>query len=154
MVVLRAAHFPDDAALVRELFREYAAELNVDLCFQGFEQELAGLPGRYAPPSGGLWLATVDNHTAGCVALRGLDAERCEMKRLYVRPAFRRGGVGRALAERTLAAAAESGYRLLLLDTLSHMHEAIALYRSLGFREVEPYCHNPLATAVYLGRGL
>src|SRR4051812_22831237 len=107
---VRTAEFPADLAVVRELFREYAAGLGIDLCFQGFDEELMELPGRYAPPTGGLWVATVDDQTAGCVALRALDVERCEMKRLYVRPAFRRCGVGRALAEQTLATATEIGY--------------------------------------------
>ena len=141
----------DHVAVVRELFREYACEIEVDLCFQGFEQELATLPGRYAPPEGWLLLAMgSDAIASGCVALRNLGQGICEMKRLYVRPAFRGNGAGRLLAIAIVSAAREIGYRAMTLDTLSSMREALALYASLGFRRVEPYYTNPCGNAVFL----
>src|SRR5262249_47975459 len=142
----------EELPLVRALFEEYAAGLGVDLCFQGFAEELAGLPGRYAPPGGGLWLAVEGGQVAGCVALRAHGAGTCEMKRLYVRPAFRGGGIGRLLAEHVLAVAAVLGHRRIVLDTLPSMGSAIALYRSLGFTAVEPYCANPVPGALFLGK--
>lgn len=151
---VREAVFPDDLPVVRALFQEYAAGLGIDLCFQGFAEELARLPGRYARPAGGVWLAVEGENVAGCVALRPLDAERAEIKRLYVRLAFRGSGVGRALTEHVLAAARRAGYRRVCLDTLPSMTGALSLYRSLGFVEVEPYCHNPVPGALFLGREL
>jgi ribosomal protein S18 acetylase RimI-like enzyme len=144
---------------VRRLFQEYAAEIQVDLCFQGFARELAELPGRYAPPGGRLLLARCEPEFAGCVALRPFEggdpadpasSTICEMKRLYVRPAFRGQGIGRRLAQAVLATAREIGYDLMRLDTLAHMTVAIALYRSLGFTDAPPYRHNPLSGATYL----
>ena len=139
-----------DLARVRELFVEYVDWLKVDLCFQGFDEELAGLPGAYAPPDGRLLLAMHDGQAAGCIALRRFDAQTGEVKRLWVRPAFRGTGLGRLLAERLLTEARECGYERLVLDTLSSMHSAIALYRSLGFREIAAYYHNPIPGAVYM----
>ena len=138
---------PDDA---RALFREYQAELGVDLCFQDFDRELAGLPGEYGPPGGALLAATVDGELAGCVALRRLGDGVCEMKRLYVRPAFRGRRVGRALAEAAIAAARERGYARMRLDTLPSMAEASGLYHSLGFTEIAPYYRNPVPGARFL----
>jgi ribosomal protein S18 acetylase RimI-like enzyme len=139
---------------VREIFREYAQGLGVDLCFQGFDQELADLPGDYAPPRGMLLLALVEGSVAGCCALRPLDSSdypnAAEMKRLYVRKAFRGFGLGRRLAEATLDAARLGGYASVLLDTLSDMEAARALYGELGFEEIPPYYHNPIAGAHYL----
>ncbi len=139
---------------VREIFREYAQGLGVDLCFQGFDQELADLPGDYAPPRGTLLLALVDGSVAGCCALRPLDSSdypnAAEMKRLYVRKAFRGFGLGRRLAEATLDAARLGGYASVLLDTLSDMEAARALYGELGFEEIPPYYHNPIPGAHYL----
>jgi ribosomal protein S18 acetylase RimI-like enzyme len=148
---------PDTAELIadtRAIFREYAASLDVDLCFQGFETELAHLPGDYAPPSGQLLLALVDGDVAGCGALRPLhDADypnACEMKRLYVRPAFRRFGLGRLLVMQLLDDARRAGYSNMLLDTLDDMESARELYATLGFEEVPPYYYNPIAGAHYL----
>src|SRR2546421_3693748 len=138
----------------RALFREYETSLGVDLCFQGFEQELAGLPGAYAPPSGRLLLAVDDDRPAGCVALRPLGADGCEMKRLYVRPEFRGRRVGRLLAERVIAEARAIGYPRMRLDTLPSMKEAIPLYRSLGFAEIGPYYANPVPGALFMERAL
>jgi ribosomal protein S18 acetylase RimI-like enzyme len=153
-VDIREATFPADARAVRGLFEEYAAGLGFDLCFQGFAEELAGLPGRYSRPAGGVWLALEAGEAVGCVALRPLDAGRAEVKRLYVKPGCRGGGVGRRLAERVLAEAAAAGHHRVCLDTLPSMAGAVALYRSLGFAEVEPYCHNPIDGALFLGREL
>jgi putative acetyltransferase len=144
----------EDVDVARILFREYAHSLNADLCFQGFEQELVALPGAYQAPRGALMLARVDGQAAGCCALRPLDevdySNACEMKRLYVRPAFRGLGLGRQLAEVILDAARLCGYDNILLDTLSDMEAARAMYVDLGFEEVPPYYHNPIAGAHYL----
>lgn len=139
---------------VREIFREYAATLGMDLAFQDFEAELAGLPGDYAAPRGHLLLAQVDGASAGCCALRPLDAadypNASEMKRLYVRKAFRGFGLGRELAEAMLDQARRAGYACVLLDTLDGMESARALYTDLGFEEIPPYYHNPIAGSHYL----
>lgn len=139
---------------VRELFREYARSLSVDLCFQNFEEELAQLPGEYASPRGALYTVCVDGELAGCCAMRPLDAvdysNACEMKRLYVRPAYRRLRLGRMLAEAILDAARMADYDCILLDTLDDMESARALYEELGFEEIPPYYYNPIAGAHYL----
>ncbi len=145
---------PSELAQVREIFLEYAQQLGVDLCFQGFDEELAQLPGDYAEPRGIIKLALLDGQLAGCCALRPLDSadypNAAEMKRLYVRKAFRRFGLGRQLAEAVLDVARMEGYYCVLLDTLDDMEAARALYEDLGFEEVAPYYHNPLAGAHYL----
>lgn len=153
-VTLLTPSHPDEMAAVQAIFREYADSLGVDLAFQDFEAELAGLPGDYAPPRGHLLLAQVDGSIAGCCALRPLDAadypNASEMKRLYVRKAFRGFGLGRQLAEATLDAARQAGYACVLLDTLDGMESARALYADLGFEEIPPYYHSPLEGSHYL----
>jgi putative acetyltransferase len=135
----------------RELFLEYARSLGFDLCFQNFEQELAGLPGDYAPPEGRLLLAKCEGQLAACVALHKLDSGVCEMKRLYLRPEFRGRGLGRALTERVVAEARQIGYRRMRLDSVEPvMKDAVAMYRKLGFKEIAPYCANPIAGAMYM----
>jgi ribosomal protein S18 acetylase RimI-like enzyme len=141
---------PRSLATARELFQEYAEALGVDLGFQDFSTELETLPGSYAPPLGRLLLALEGAAPAGCVALRPLEPGIAEMKRLYVRPAFRGGGWGRILAERIIAEAVEAGYVRMRLDTLPSMAGARALYQSLGFREIPPYRHNPIAGTAFL----
>jgi putative acetyltransferase len=138
-----------DLEAIRELFVEYANSIEIDLCFQNFREELAALPGAYGPPGGRLFLAA-DSGPAGCVAVRGIAGGVCEMKRLYVRPPFRRVGLGRRLAVAAMAAGRELGYKTMRLDTLSSMLPALALYHSLGFREIAPYYHNPSHCAVFL----
>ena len=147
---LIAAHSTEHLATARQLFVEYANSLTIDLCFQNFDQELASLPGDYGPPDGRLLLAFDAADVAGCVALRKIGEGICEMKRLYVRAPFRRKGTGRRLARAMIGAAHEIGYERMRLDTLSSMKEAIALYRSLGFKNSRAYCYNPCADAVYL----
>ena len=153
-VLLKTPTRPEELAELRDIFREYADGLGVDLCFQQFDQELGGLPGDYAPPRGALLLATVDGETAGCCALRPLDSadypNAAEMKRLYVRDRFRGLGLGRQLVEATLDAARQAGYACILLDTLDNMEAARTLYEDLGFQEVPPYYHNPIPGAHYL----
>jgi putative acetyltransferase len=135
----------------RELFLEYAQSLGFSLCFQNFDQELAGLPGDYVPPEGRLLLIEYEGQLAGCVALHKLDTGVCEMKRLYLRPAFRGKGLGRALAERIILEARQIGYQRMRLDTVEPvMKDAVAMYRKLGFREVAAYCANPMAGAIYM----
>ncbi|HEY7688215.1 MAG TPA: GNAT family N-acetyltransferase [Dongiaceae bacterium] len=145
------AQSADEIAAVSTLFQEYAASLDVSLCFQGFDKELAEMPGAYAPPLGRLFLVHVDGRPAGCIALRPLDEDRnrCEMKRLYLRPGNRGLGLGRRLAELVIAEARSIGYRKLVLDTLADMKEARALYAGLGFREIPAYYDNPLPGVLY-----
>jgi ribosomal protein S18 acetylase RimI-like enzyme len=155
MLHIEQASSAAQIALARELFREYAAALHVDLCFQNFDRELQDLPGKYAPPAGRLLLAyhnddAASERIAGCGALRPLDSEICEMKRLYVRPEFRGHGVGRALTMALIRAAQEIGYRSMRLDTLPEMQQAQKLYAQLGFREIAPYCENPVEGVRYL----
>jgi ribosomal protein S18 acetylase RimI-like enzyme len=145
---------PERLAATRQIFMEYAEQLGIDLCFQNFEAELGGLPGEYQAPSGTLLLAMVNGEIAGCCALRRLDSvdypNASEMKRLFVRKAFRRLGLGRHLAETVLDAARMAGYHSVLLDTLDDMESARALYVELGFESIPPYYHNPIPGAHYL----
>ena len=145
-----AAHSAGFLPAVRELFTEYANSIEIDLCFQSFDRELAELPGKYAPPGGRLFLAMENESAAGCVALRKIEDGVCELKRLYVRPAFRGSGLGRKLSETVISAAREIGYRRMRLDTLSSMTPAIALYASLGFQRIAPYYDNPSGCAVFM----
>ena len=151
---LQTPDTPEQFDAARGLFREYAQDLGIDLCFQNFDAELATLPGDYAEPQGALLLAFVDGGLAGCGAFRPLHdvdyANACEMKRLYVRPAFRRFGLGRMLAEALIDRAVQAGYSAMLLDTLDDMESARGLYATLGFVEVPPYYFNPIAGAHYL----
>jgi putative acetyltransferase len=138
-------------AQARELFLEYAQSLGFDLCFQNFDQELAELPGDYAPPEGRLLLAEYEGQLAACVALHKLDDGVCEMKRLYLRPQFRGKGLGRALANRIIAEARQIGYQRMRLDTVEPvMKDAVAMYRKLGFKETAPYRLNPMAGTIYM----
>jgi len=150
VIEIRSADDDEAVGQARELFREYASSLEVDLSFQDFGRELAELPGEYAPPSGALLFAFCDRRLAGCVALRPFAEGTCEMKRLYVRHQFRGKGVGRGLAVAAIARAKECGYHHMRLDTLPWMHEAIALYRALGFRPIEAYRPNPVKGAAFM----
>jgi len=151
MLSFAQAESREQLAQVRELWRVYAAALEVDLCFQNFEQELTDLPGRYAPPEGRLLLAFANGRLAGCVALRKIDDGVCEMKRLYVRPEFRGQGIGRRLTTRLMEEAREIGYARMRLDTISSkMSEAVGMYRSLGFREIASYYQSPIADTIYM----
>lgn len=135
----------------RELFQEYAQSLGVNLCFQNFEQELAGLPGDYAPPDGRLLLAEYHRHLAGCVALHKWEDGVCEMKRLYLRPSFRGKGLGRVITHKIIAEARSIGYQCMRLDTIEPvMKDAVEMYRKLGFREIAPYRPNPIVGAMYM----
>lgn len=157
-LVIRRASFPDDAGIFRQLFREYVDWLAVDLAFQDFEAELANLPGKYAPPSGAALLAIgAEGAVIGCIAMRPLEhlgSDICEMKRLYLRPEARGAGTGRKLAEKLIEVAREAGHRRMVLDTLSHMTDALRLYNRLGFRPTDPYYHNPIPGVVYLSLDL
>lgn len=142
---------PEDLESARELFKEYSAWLGINLCFQNFEKELAELPGDYVPPAGRLFLAVEEGRIAGCVALRRLGDGVCEMKRLYVRPEFRGRGLGRELTRAVINAANEVGYDRMRLDTLpGKMDRAIAMYRSLGFQEIDAYYDNPVSGATFM----
>jgi putative acetyltransferase len=134
---------------VRDLFREYQEFLGVDLCFQGFDEELATLPGAYAPPAGALLLAMADDNACGCVGMRPIGGDQCEMKRLYVRPGWRGHGLGRRLADAVMTRARNAGYHSMVLDTLEVLRPAIALYRSIGFSPIEGYYDNPLPGVSY-----
>jgi ribosomal protein S18 acetylase RimI-like enzyme len=150
MLTIVEAASAEQVVEARRLFQEYAAGLGVDLCFQNFEHELADLPGDYASPAGRLLLALDGRESAGCVALRPLSDEVCEMKRLYVRPRFRGTGLGRRLAVEIMRQAREIGYKRIRLDTMPSMKQAIPLYRSLGFHPIEPYRLNPVEGALFM----
>ena len=153
MIAIRPAG-ADDHTAVRALFLEYASSLGFDLSFQDFEREVASLPGPYAPPEGCIFIAVEEGALLGCVALRRWSDSECEMKRLYVRPTSRGRGVGRLLTETLLGHAAAMGYTRMRLDTVPSMKAAIALYRALGFVEIEPYRANPIPGALFFARDL
>jgi ribosomal protein S18 acetylase RimI-like enzyme len=151
MITIKTAESLDDIETIRSLFIEYQQWLNVSLCFQGFDKELATLPGKYAPPSGRLYLALSDGAVCGCIALRPMEETGvCEMKRLYVREAFRGQGIGRMLTEKVVADAKGIGYVTMRLDTLQQMESARGLYRQLGFTDIPAYYSNPIDDVVYL----
>jgi ribosomal protein S18 acetylase RimI-like enzyme len=154
MAFIIEATSPADIDIARILFREYQRSVGVDLCFQGFDREVLELPGAYAPPEGRLLLAREGTEPAGCGAFRPVAPGIAEMKRMWVRPAFRGRNLGRTIAEALLAAARAQGYRAMRLDTLESMVEARALYGSLGFREIPAYYANPLAGVFYMERAL
>lgn len=147
---IQIASSPSEIELARTLFREYQKSLGIDLCFQGFEIEMAGLPGQYAPPEGRLYLAFEADQAMGCAAFRRIESGVCELKRLYVRPAYRGRGLGRRLALEAVKDAREIGYGRMRLDTLPSMLPALDLYRALGFKPIEPYNNNPVEGAVFL----
>lgn len=145
------AHSDDDIQHARALFEEYASDLSISPCFQNFDQELKDLPGDYAPPDGRLLLATEDDQLAGCIALRKLGENVCEIKRLFVRPAYRGQRLGKVLVESIIDEARKLGYTTMRLDTLpGRMDKAIALYQSIGFVEIAPYCENPVEGAKFM----
>jgi ribosomal protein S18 acetylase RimI-like enzyme len=139
---------------VKELFTEYQVTMRFALRFRNFEEELALLPGKYALPYGRLYIAMFNGNLVGCIALRAIDKERCEMKRFYVRSQFRKLGIGRALAEKIIEDAKNIGYLCMLLDTSASLRDSISLYRTLGFIDVDPYYNNPNDNVVYLGLDL
>jgi ribosomal protein S18 acetylase RimI-like enzyme len=153
-MVLRDARIPGEIPLVQALFREYEASLGISLCFQGFQAEVAGLSGAYAAPAGCLLLAWADSALAGCVAVRPLEPGICELKRLYVRTAYRGAGLGRALTIGAIDRAIALGYGIMRLDTLAAMVEAQGLYRSLGFRETAPYNDHAVPGTLFMERDL
>jgi putative acetyltransferase len=150
MFAIRSVESAADLGTVKQLFIAYSESLGISLCFQNFDQELSGLPGAYAPPAGCLMLAEFNGRAGGCVALRPLGYGVCEMKRLYVTPELRGSGAGRALVVAVMERARSIGYTAMRLDTLPSMERAIELYRSLAFREIEPYCENPVPGALFL----
>lgn len=150
VIEIVAADGDEAVGQARVLFKEYASSLGVDLSFQDFAREMAELPGEYAPPGGALLLAFCDSRLAGCAALRPFGKGTCELKRLYIRHQFRGKGLGKRLAVAVIERARECGYRRMRLDTLPWMHEAVALYRSLGFRSIEAYRPNPVEGAVFM----
>lgn len=148
-MIIQEATSTKQLDMIRDLFREYEQFLQVDLCFQDFEEELAKLPGKYAPPDGALLLALSSDQPVGCIALRKLEEGICEMKRLYVKPQGRGTGLGSILASEIISIARRRGYSTMRLDTLDTLTEAIGLYQRLGFRQVAPYYDNPLPGALY-----
>lgn len=151
MSFITQANTDEQIAAAKTLFREYESWLAMDLCFQGFEAELAALPGKYAMPDGRLYLAYVDDNLAGCIALRKLEDGVCEMKRLFVRDGFRGAGIGVSLIERVIAEAREIGYSRMRLDTYPpKMGKAVSLYESHGFEAIPPYYNNPHPDVLYM----
>jgi putative acetyltransferase len=149
-IKIRPAASAEEIAVARTLFEEYAAALEIDLGYQGFADELAGLPGLYAPPRGRLLIAWVGDEAAGCVALRPLAEDVCEMKRLYVRPVFRGGGIGKQLAEAIIAEARQIGYAIMRLDTVPKLEAATRMYESLGFVRRDAYYETPVVGTIFM----
>jgi ribosomal protein S18 acetylase RimI-like enzyme len=149
MTEIYTARLPDEITVIKDLFQEYAESLNFDLDFQDFSQELETLPGKYSAPEGSILVAKENGETVGCVAVRPLGSEICEMKRLFVRPAHRGKNLGRELAVASIEEAKRLGYKAMRLDTVEAMKEASALYRALGFEQIEAYYYNPLPGAMY-----
>ncbi len=149
-IIITQAHGEQDMDIVRELFVEFQKAINVDLCFQDFEKELAEMPGNYAPPRGGLFLAREGEDVAAVIGVRPLEDRKAEMKRLYVRSGWRGHGLGRRLADTAVSTVSKAGYSTICLDTLEFMDEARALYLSMGFREIPAYYDNPLDGVVYM----
>jgi ribosomal protein S18 acetylase RimI-like enzyme len=147
---IKSIETSEDIESLRTLFHEYARTLGFDLSFQGFDEEVESLPGKYVPPEGCLLIAVEGQDVLGCVALRKTEGDVCEMKRLFVRPEHRGKGIGRELVHAVINASRDMGYTRMRLDTISSMKEAIALYRSLGFHDTKPYCYNPVPEAVFL----
>ena len=154
MLQLKQVRQSGDIQTAQILFDEYVAALEIDLAFQNYDRERRHLADIYMPPTGALYLAENEGVSAGCVGLRKLDGQRCEMKRLYVRPDYRGMGIGTALCHQIIAMGRKLGYAEMLLDTLASMHKALALYRSLGFKQIAPYYHNPLPDTLYLALNL
>lgn len=149
-IVICEADPQEDMDTVRALFRQYVTELDEDLGFQGFEEELQKLPGEYSWPSGSLYLAWADGQPAGCIAMRRIDDTTCEMKRLYVQPEYRGYRLGRHLVRTIIASARAHNYQVMKLDSLKRLKSAYNLYKSFGFQETSPYTYNPLPEAVYM----
>lgn len=150
MLKIDSVKTPQHIEIARALFREYADSLGFDLSFQNFEKELSELPGEYSPPGGRLFLAFENGRPAGCIALRRISDNDCEMKRFYVCPLFRGGGVGKRLATLAISDAREMGYKRMLLDTVPSMKRALSLYRALGFKPIPPYRENPVPGASFM----
>jgi putative acetyltransferase len=144
MIKITEPDYKNDMEIVRELFVEYKQFIGIDLCFQDFQNELAELPGKYAPPEGCILIAYLNNQPVGCVALKNIGEKTCEMKRLFVKQQFQGRKIGRMLAESIIEKAKNKGYKMMKLDTVESLKPALCLYKSLGFRETKPYVHNPL----------
>jgi putative acetyltransferase len=149
MTDIHAAKLPDELSVIKDLFQEYAESLNFDLDFQDFREELETLPGKYSAPLGSILVVRENGEIVGCVAVRPLSPDICEMKRLYVKPAHRRKNIGRELALAIIDEAKRLGYKVIRLDTVEAMTEASALYRALGFQQIDAYCYNPIPGAMY-----
>ena len=153
-VIISAARFPEDREIVQRLFCEYEKFLDISLCFQGFEEELKSLPGKYAAPMGGCWLAWQDNQAVGCVALRPFEGDVAEVKRLFVQPEYTGEGIGKKLMQRVMNEARIRNYHSLYLDTLARLEPALQLYKALGFVETQPYHSDKIEGICYLAKAL
>jgi putative acetyltransferase len=149
MIQILQVHTPDQLIEIKKLFREYETWLGFDLSFQNFEKEVSSLPGKYTPPKGAILMASFNEHIAGCIAVRPLDKDICEMKRFFVRSKFRGYGIGKKLSEAIVEKAKEIGYAKIRLDTHNTFKAAIGIYRKLGFKEIDSYYHNPMPDVSY-----